>query len=79
MPIVRKLQDRYEKAPRYYMVRSVKGTHPPEKKHGTLAEAMAEAARLSEKIGKPCTVLESVCRVENQAGKAVWLDVRPEA
>ena len=79
MPIAKKPADRYEKAPRYYMVRAVKGIHPPEKKHGTLSEAMAEAARISEKIGKPCTVLESVCRVENQAGKSVWLDVRPES
>ena len=76
---MRRKGDRHEKAPRYYMVRAVKGTHPPEKKHSTLAEAMQEAARLAVKLGRPCTVLSSVCRGEAQNdGKIAWLDVKPE-
>lgn len=66
-----------EKVPRYYMVRAAKGTHPPVNKHKTLADAMKEAARLSQRLGMKCTVLQSFCAVEVIDGKPVWADVTP--
>lgn len=70
-------RDQHEREPKYFMVRAVKGAYPPQVKHSTLQEAMEEAHRLAEKIGRPCTVLESVTRVEIADGKPMWIDVRP--
>lgn len=66
-----------DRLPRFYMVRAVNGTHPPVARHKNLAKAMAEAVRLSEKIGTSCTVLQSFATVHVVDGKPVWTDAKP--
>jgi hypothetical protein len=56
----------------------VEGSHPPNKLHTELGEAMNEAERLCRKENKPVYVLRDIYRCEPTAPPVLWREVMRE-
>jgi hypothetical protein len=63
---------------KFYMVRLEGGEWSPRAKHGNLADAVKEAARLSKEFGKQAVVLMSTVVVKTKGDQVLIEDANPE-